>query len=606
MSRASEFFRELYRRRVVGTVMIYMAGAWVAIEMISVMVPVFGGPDWLVRSGIAVVLLGLPVAVVVSWWFDFNPRTLRLDAYVVPETASDAAASPAATRVAEDDAPVLPGPRSRYRAPVAVAGLFALLLTGFLIIPWGSQPVSLEMPGVPTIAVLPFVDTSPHADNEYLADGLTDELINTLAQLDGLRVAARTSSFTYKATDTPVRQIADELGVGVVLAGSIRQDGDQLRIHAQLVNAADGYNLWARSYERTKQDLFTVQAEIVRAVMEQLRTGTSHSTVDLARGRTDDVDAYHHYLRGRYHWHRRDDPQRREEHLRNSLDSYERALAADPTLALAWAGLADTHASLAGSDRSGESYARAKAAALQAVKYDETLAEGHVALARILVFREWDWAGAGKAYRRAIELSPSYATAHQWYGMYLLHTGQGDAALREIGLAQRLDPLSISVKLDAGRVLYFTRRYDEAIVQWQHVLALDPNSADARLHLGLTYVEKGMFQEAQAEFEHWARLRREAPTALLAYTRAAAGDLPGARRLLYGLLYEAQQQRAPAAAIALIYARLGDRDNAFLWLGRAVEARSSFLLFIKVSPRMDPLRTDPRYRELLHRIGLDL
>jgi TolB-like protein/Tfp pilus assembly protein PilF len=486
-----------------------------------------------------------------------------------------------------------------------MAAVLALLLIGIPVILWGRQLISPTGTGVATIAVLPFVDTSPQADNEYLADGLTDELINTLAQVEGLRVAARTSSFAYKGTGTPVRQIADELGVGVVLAGSIRQDGDQLRIHAQLVNAADGYNLWARSYERSPREIFTLQADIARAVMQQLRTGNRPRTSDLVRGSTDNVEAYHHYLRGRYFWHRRDDPQRREENLRRSVDYFQRALAADPTFALAYAGLADTYASLAGPMPPDEAYARAKAAALQAVQHDETLAEGHVALARILVFHEWNWAGAGRAYRRAIELSPSYATARQWYGMYLLHLGQGDEALREIRLAQRLDPLSIAVNSDVGRVLYNTRSYDEAVTQWRNILELDPTSADARLYLGLTYLEKGMFEEARVEFEHWAEIRREAPTALLAYTHAAAGNRAEAQRLLEGLLAEAQQRRVPPAGIALIYGQLGDRDNAFRWLERAVEQRSSFLLFLKVSPRVDPLRSDPRYRQLLQRIGLD-
>jgi Flp pilus assembly protein TadD len=188
--------------------------------------------------------------------------------------------------------------------------------------------------------------------------------------------------------------------------------------------------------------------------------------------------------------------------------------------------------------------------------------------------------------------------------MYLLHLGQGDGALREIRLAQRLDPLSISVNSDVGRVLYSTRRYDEAVTQWQSILELDPNSADARLHLGLTYLEKGMAQEARVEFERWGELRREAPTALLAYTHAAAGDRAKAQRLLDILLSEGHE-RPPAAAIALIYGQLGDPDNAFRWLDRAVEQRSSFLLFIKVSPRVDPLRADPRYRQLLRRIGLE-
>jgi adenylate cyclase len=612
MSRTSGVLGELARRKVVGTVLIYAAVAWLAIEVITVLVPVFDGPEWVVRSLVVIVLLGLPMAVIVSWWFDFNPRTLRLEAHVTPGTARDSnrAMLPAPARHPQDYLATVPTEGSRVLSrPGVAAVLLAFFLIFIPIVLWGlhreRRPVPPAGDGVSTIAVLPFVDTSPHADNAYLADGLTDELINTLAQVEGLRVAARTSSFAYRASDTPIRQIASELGVAVVLAGSIRQDGDRLRIHAQLVTAADGYNLWARSYERSPHEIFTVQADIVRAVMEQLRAGTGAGAGEVARGHTDDVEAYHHYLRGRYHWHRRDDPQRRQENLRKSLENFEAALSADPGFALAWAGLADTYASLAGVMPPQEAYGRAKAAALQAVKHDERLAEGHVALARILVFHEWDWVGAGTAYRRAIELSPSYATAHQWYAMYLLHLGRGDEALREIAVARRLDPLSINVQLDAGRILYFTRRYDEAVAQWRHILELDPASADASLHLGLTYVEKGMFEEARTQFEQWAATRREAPTALLAYTHAAAGNHAEARRLLDGLLYEAQHQRVPAAAIALIYGRLGDRDNAFRWLEKAVEGRSSFLLFLKVSPRMDPLRADPRYRELLQRIGLD-
>jgi adenylate cyclase len=608
LSRSSDILDELKRRKVVGAVLIYVTVAWLAIEMITVLVPVFE------RAGVLLVLLGLPVAVAVSWWFDFNPRTLRLESDLSPPGSRAAEELPAHRlseptvangQQREDPSSAVSNARSRYsRRPVATAGILALLLVAIPIVLWGRQ---LLLPGteVATIAVLPFVDTSPHTDNEYLADGLTDELINTLVQVEGLRVAARTSSFAYKAANTPLRQIAEELGVGVVLEGSIRQDGDQLRIHAQLVNAADGYNLWARSYERSPREIFTVHEEIVGAVMQQLRPGTRPRAGDLVRGRTDNVEAYHHYLRGRYFWHQRDDSQRREENLRRSLDYFERALAADPSFALAYAGMADSYASLAGRMPPDEAYARAKAAALQALQYDESLAEGHVALARILVFHEWDWAGAGREYRRAIELSPSYATARQWYGMYLLHLGQGDEALREIRLAQQLDPLSISVNSDVGRVLYFTRSYDEAVTQWRSILELDPNSADARLYLGLTYLQKGMFQEARVEFEHWAELKREAPTALLAYTHAAAGDRAEAQRLLEGLLSEAQHGRPPAAAIALIYGQLGDRDNAFRWLERAVEERSSFLLFIKVSPRVDPLRSDPRFRELLQRIGVN-
>jgi adenylate cyclase len=612
MAQRTDILSEIKRRKVPGTVLLYVTLAWLVIEAITVLVPLFDGPHWVVRSGVLMVLLGFPVAVAVSWLFDFNPRTLRLETALDRDTSEEndrTAVRAVAHRLTHEppvelDSTAVSKARSRHsRRLAAVAGLLALPLIGTPFILWGRHLISPTE--VATIAVLPFVDTSPNADNEYLADGLTEELINTLAQVEGLRVAARTSSFAYKGTVTPVRRISEELGVGVVLEGSIRQDGDQLRIHARLVNAAGGYNLWARSYERSRGEIFTVHEDIVRAVMQQLRTGTAPRTGDLVRGRTDNVEAYHHYLRGRYFWHRRDDPQRREENLRTSLDYFQRALAADPTYALAFAGLADSYASLAGRMPRDEAYALARAAALQAIRHDETLAEGHVALARILVFHEWNWAGAGRAYRRAIDMSPSYATARQWYGMYLLHLGQGDHALREIRLAQRLDPLSISVNSDVGRVLYHTRNYDEAVSQWRSILELDPHSADARLYLGLIYVEKGMFREAEMEFADWARIRREAPTALLAYTHAAAGNRVEAQRLLEGLLSEAQHPSVPAAAIALIYGQLGDRDNAFRWLDRAVEQRSSFLLFIKVSPRVDPLRSDPRYRQLLQRIGLN-
>jgi TolB-like protein len=342
MSATSEFLGELKHRKVIGAVVIYGAVAWLTIEMITVLVPLFGGAEWLVRTGVVIVMLGFPVSVVVSWLFDFNPRTLRLEASLDAETSRDA------EQQGDRVAAALKAHPLHFRRPAAVAAVFALLLIGISTVFWGRKQISATGTAAATIAVLPFVDTSLRADNEYLADGLTDELINTLAQVDGLRVAARTSSFAYKGTGTPVRQIADELGVRVILAGSIRQDGDHLRIHAQLVNAADGYNLWAMSYERTAGEIFTVQADIVRAVMQQLRTGAPPRPSELVRGRTDNVEAYHQYLRGRYFWHRRDDPQRREENLRRSLDYFQHALAADPSYALAHAGLADSYASLAG------------------------------------------------------------------------------------------------------------------------------------------------------------------------------------------------------------------------------------------------------------------
>jgi tetratricopeptide (TPR) repeat protein len=317
------------------------------------------------------------------------------------------------------------------------------------------------------------------------------------------------------------------------------------------------------------------------------------------------VEAYHLYLHGRYFWHRRDDPQRRHENLERSIDYFHQALALDPRYARAYAGLADSYASMVGRLPRAEVYARARAAAERALELDERLAEAHVALARILVFEEWNWAAAGQSYRRALELSPNDATARQWYAMYLLHLGLIEGAIREIRFAQQLDPLSIAVNNDAGRILYNARMFDEATEQFRKTLELDPASADAHLHLGLLSVENQSLEGALMHFRQWAQLSGDQPTTLVTYAYAATGRRMEARQMLTQLLETAGSARVPPAGVALVYAHLGEADSAFEWLDRAFEERSSFLLFLKVTPRLDPLRSDPRFALLLRRMALE-
>ncbi|MDQ3523178.1 MAG: tetratricopeptide repeat protein [Gemmatimonadota bacterium] len=457
-----------------------------------------------------------------------------------------------------------------------------------------------------SIAVLPFLDMSPDGGTEYLSDGMTEELINALAQVNGLRVASRTSAFALKGTNQDVREIGQKLNVDAVLEGSVRSAGSQLRVSAQLVSTENGYHLWSRTYQREMRDVFAIQEEIARAIVNTIRGRLAHEqSAPLVQSHTNDLEAYQLYLRGRFFWNQRDNSQRREETLRSAINYFQAALQRDPNYALAYSGLADAYASVPPGISRDVAYARAKTAALRALELDETLAEAHTALARILVVQEWDWQRAGREYQRAIELNPGYATAHQWYGMYLISLGRLDEALMELNTAQQLDPLSLAVNNDLGRALYYARRYDEAIEQYRKIIQLYPSSADAHLNLALTYAEKSVLESAIRELRTWANLSGDEPQALLGYTYAAAGRRDEALRILGELEERAKTARVSPVGMAVIHARLGNHDRAFALLEQAVQERSPFVLFLKVHPRLDPLRSDPRFTQLLRQVGLE-
>ncbi len=492
---------------------------------------------------------------------------------------------------------------TELRSVATPIGVYAIDLGG----PAGAVSVS-SPPTAPSearrVAVLPLEDLSAGTDGEYLADGFTEELILRLSKVPELHVLARSSIMRYKGRTDPPATIARELGVGALLEGSVRVHGDRLRITTTLVDPLREEPLWSEAYDRGMGDIFDVQAEIAEKTAVALSLRLSPEARDqVARAPTRDRAAYAAYLRGRYFWNRRT-----EESLRQAVDEYRRALALDPALALAHAGIADalTARALLEFVRPADAFPEARAAAEQALALDPECAEAWTSLGVVRFQFDRDWNGSEEAFRRAIALAPNYAPAHHQFADLLKALGRFDEALTEIRRALDLDPLSLAINTGVGHVLYLARRYDEAIAQYRKTLGLDPGFVQAHLWFGRPFLEKGMFREAIEELEQAARISGGSTISLavLAHAYAAAGRRARALELLARLRKRSQGTYVPSYWIGLVYAGLGDRDLAFRWLERARTERSSWLSWAMVEPRFDSLRPDPRFARLLSEMRL--
>jgi serine/threonine-protein kinase len=462
--------------------------------------------------------------------------------------------------------------------------------------PMGGQVTS----AVPSVAVLPFINMSADPENEYFSDGMTEEIINALAQVNDLRVAARTSSFSFKGKSPDVAAVGAKLKVATVLEGSVRKADTKLRITAQLINVADGYHLWSERYDREMDDVFAIQDEIATTIVDRLKVklvGRSHEP--LVKPPTENLEAYQLYLKGRHLWNRRN-----KAGLEQAVEYFEQAIEEDSRFALAYSGLADAYLLLGsyGHVSRAEAHSRAKAAAEQALALDDTLAEAHTSRGQVLR-SERDWHGEEQEYRRAIELNPSYATAHQWYATLLCALGRMDEALAEIRRAEELDPLSHAISVTAGLVLLFARDYDGTIEQVHKTLELEPNFFSAYGILAAAYAQKGLYEEGIAAIERAAVLNPDAPDQLA--SRAVFYAQWGRRETALELVEEAKAQGDDPAIIAAVYVQLGDADRAMEWLERAFANRPEGLLYLKVSPWSDPVRADPRFKRLLERLGME-
>ena len=507
-------------------------------------------------------------------------------------------------------------PRRIPRASLLVIALAALAAVLVMIVGYFLRP-----PPPPThkikLVVLPFKNMSGDPQQAYFSEGLTEEMTTQLGSLDPARlgVIASTSANLYKDTTKSVEEIGSDLGVDYILEGSVRRDANRVRISAQLIQTSDQTHAWAQTYDRDMRDILALQSDVAQAIAEQIQlTLTPEERARLTRAAPVNPDtyeaylqglSYQAYLKGLTYWN-----ERSPEALQKSIQYFNQAIRDDPKYALAYAGLANTYVLL------GEvpndvlppraAMLEAKNAATKALQFDDSLAEAHASLGQILQSYDWDWAGAEREYKRALEINPGYATARQWYSLLLRAMGRHQEALEQIQRAQELDPRSLVLRSTFAQAYYFARQYDRVVDLCQSTLQIDPNFLLLRYHLGRAYVEQGRLAEAIVEFEKAKKLSAGHPIMLMALGNAygVSGRRAEALQTLQDLNGLARKRYVPALYFAAVYTGLGDKNQAFHWLNEAYRERTDYLIYLNVEPMADPLRSDARFQELLQRIGL--
>src|SRR5262245_16368464 len=518
----------------------------------------------------------------------------------VPDSAkADVASASPATR------PALPS--RRLFIPAIVVAICAAALVVYWLVP--RRGPAAQSGRRLTLAVLPFDNLTGDADQEYLSDGLTEEMITQLARLepDRLRVLARSSTWKYKRADRDIGRLSRELGADYVLEGSLRRAGERVRVTAQLVRADDQSHVWAETYERHFRDVLILQSELAETVARTIAvTLTPDAHARFARAVPVSAEAYQDYLRGRFFWNRRT-----EAALRQALEYFQKAIAADPAYAPAYSGLADSYSSLGASSVVGglpprQAMPEAKAAALKALQIDGTLAEAHDSLARIHLLYEWDLAASEKEFRRALELDPNYTVAHHWYSHCLLPLGRTEESLAESKRALELEPLQLVVGIHLGWHYLYARQYDQSIEQFRKTLELDPAFPQTQRYAAWAYLQKGMHAEAIAALRAALNPIERKPEieGELGYALAVAGRRNEALAMLDGLEHLSATRYVSPYSVALVHTGLGDRDQALTWLERAYVERSDSMPYLRLEPMLDGLRSDHRFVALVERVGL--
>ena len=489
-------------------------------------------------------------------------------------------------------------PHARTGVGVALALVLAVSLSWMLYLQTQSSPK------IRSLAVLPLESLSGDASQDYFTDGMTDALIADLGQISALRVISRTSAMAYKRVHKPLSEIARELNVQAVVEGTVLRSGERVRITAQLIQVPNEKHLWAQSYEGDLQDTLALQNSVARAIAEQVQvTLNPQEAAALEKSKKVNPEAYEAYLKGRYFWNKRSGAG-----LKKAIEYFEHAIDSDPDFARAYSGLADSYALLGdweyGILSPQEAFPRAKAAAVKALALDDNLSEAHTSLAFILDLYDWGWASAEKGYQRALALNPGYATAHHWYAWHLIVMGRNGEGIAELKKAESMDPLSLIISADLADALCIAHRYDESVQQSQKTIEMDPHFAVAHYQLGQALEQKHRHDEAIAEFRRAIELSGGNTTfeSNLANAYAVSGRKEEAIKIVKNLESRQSQDSSTDASIALIYVGLGDNDRVMIWLNKAYQAR--FNPSILMRPVFDPLRSDSRFQDLLHRIGL--
>ncbi|HXA09717.1 MAG TPA: tetratricopeptide repeat protein [Chthoniobacterales bacterium] len=578
------FFSELKRRNVYKVAIAYAVVGWLLIQIATQVFPFFEIPNWVVRLVVLLIIVGFPIALIIAWAFELTPGGIM-------------------RTEAADRVPAAPRKTHTWLYLVVICGAFSAALF-FLGRYTASNHENTSGRLAKSIAVLPFENLSPDKDNAYLAEGIQDEILTRLAKIGQLKVISRTSTAKYQSGPDNLREIAQQLGVGNILEGSVQKARDQVRVNVQLIDATNDAHLWADSFDRRLTDIFALESEIAKAVADSLQAKLTGSEAHaLAVHPTEDPEAHRLYLLGRFFWNKRTGPD-----FRKAIGYFQQAIDKDPGYALAYAGLADAYVLLSGYSAATpkESLPEAKAAAQKALELDESLGEAHAALAEAIFAYDFDVAGASREFRRALELNPNYATAHQWYAESALASqGRFDEAVAEMRRALELDPLSVVINADVGTILCTARRYDEAIEQLRKTVEMDPAFYYAHWNLGQALELKGQLKEARAEYEKAITLSDDPlPRAFLAELCAKTGQKEKAREILAELRRVPKDTYVSPYNFALIYIGLGEKDEALRELENTYEDRDGYsIVFIKVDPMLDPLRGDPRFEALVEKTG---
>jgi adenylate cyclase len=534
--------------------------------------------------------------------FADGPVSSEIETSVLPQRITDAGINRPTAPTTVPPTPLLPrntlelGKPKRRKAIAAIAAVIAVaLIAGVYYWPRGKSATQIA-----SVAVMPFVNESGNAELEYLSDGMTETLISSLSQLPNLNVKARSTVFRFKGKETNPQTIGKELNVQAILNGRVVQRGDQLTLSLELIDAQTENVIWSEQYNRKQADLVSLQSEIARDVSSKLKSKLSGADQQkLAKTYTTNSEAYKLYLQGRFYWNKRE-----EKDFRKAIEYLNQAIALDPNYALAYAGLADTYALLSafGFMPPTAGVPRAREFARQAVSLDGGLAEPHTTLGYLSLTYDYDLAGSEREFRQAIELNPNYATAHQWYGEMLLNAGRLDEASAEYRRALEIEPLSLPINWDLGRFLYMSRRYDESMAQHKKTIELDPGFARAHRTLAEVYRVKGDYANAVEERARFFDLIGQPQNATLIRATFARGGWLGFLRLVTA-------ENSPLKdsnnnwVVAKAYLDLGQKDKAFAELNKAYENRLSSLCWLKVEPQLDSLRSDPRYQQLLQKMG---
>jgi TolB-like protein/Tfp pilus assembly protein PilF len=581
--KAGNFFAELKRRNVYKVAIAYGVVAWLLMQVASQIFPFFEIPNWAVRLVVLLLVIGFPVAIILAWAFELTPEGLKR------------------TEVADE----LPRKSERNRAwiyVVIIAGAVAASL--FFFGRYTSSKQGAEM-SEKSIAVLPFENRSEDKANAYFAEGVQDEILTRLSKIADLKVTSRTSTEHYKSAPKNLAEIAKQLGVAHILEGSVQKNGDAVRVNVQLIKAAKDSQVWAETFDRKLTDIFSVESDVAKAIADQLRAHiTRQEEQVIAAKPTKNIEAYDAYLRGRYFWNKRT-----SDGIKHAIEHFQQSIERDPDFALGHAGLADSYIALTFYNFAAphETMPKAKESAIKALALDDTLAEAHASLAHILMNYDWNWSAAEKEFKRSIELTPDYATGHQWYAIhYLTATGRFEEAVHEMKKALELEPASLVMNTFMGATLYYAGRYDEAIDQCRKTIEMDPNFAVAHWHLGLAYEQKQALDAATEEFKKAISLSGGSPLMKATLVRACAESQKKheANEMLNELNELSKQQYVSAYEVATIYVALGNNEQAFQLLEKGYAEHSFHLVYLNVSPQFKPIRSDPRFQDLVQRIGL--